>query len=418
MKNAITLLILLVCISLTSCGQASLKYDFAEIESQSEVDALLIKMMQENENAKIDTVYRFNEITVKGMHYAGVPIKSALITDNYTLLTTDTLNFSGKKLLEAIEGNNGLTKRSYSYNDDIEFQWITETEDIEYKLKLVNGKHLASLGDKDYAEVTIKYKPVYDIPLANIHREIKTFENQPVYEYQISSAHIEYDIFINEIPYLYDSSALNYFITSERTSIKVIIKPRTNQNGQPSTGFNENASFSIDIINKDTDKVIKTESRADFKGSNPIEIKFDFNSELPYYPKAWTEGDNLRNDKNLKEKIIALYDKLGKAVLSKDEQTLNDMLYQCNFEMQQLNYDTNFQTSRNEWEWYLEMHDYSYKYSVAKDFEIDFSADGKLIYVKPKDKMDLFTFTGKRYSETPIYYLYQPKGSNELKIIR
>jgi len=157
MKNVVILLISIVSISLTSCGQTSLKYDFAALKSQSDVDALLMKMMKENKDAKIDTVYRFNDITIEGMHYNGVPIKSALITDHYTLLTTDTINFSGKKLLEAIEAKNGLTKREDSYNDNIEFEWKSETEDKEFKLKLVNGKHLAALGDKDYAELTIKY---------------------------------------------------------------------------------------------------------------------------------------------------------------------------------------------------------------------------------------------------------------------
>lgn len=422
MKNVIILLTILIGIAVSSCGKESLKYDFAKVESQSELKALLAKMQLENKEEKIDSISDFQEITIQGMHYGGVPVKTALITNYYTNLTTDTLNFSGKKLLEAIEAKKGLTKRKNTYNDDIEFEWKTETEDIEFELTLRNGKHLAKLGDKDNAEVTIRYKTVYEVPLANIHNEVKTFENQPVYQYQINTNSCVYDMIFNDILILESSDkssyVLNNFITSEHATMKIVVKPSSDSNGNTPNSFQDSANFSITIIDKSTGKTIKEIERTALSGSTPVTFKLDFNSTLPYYPKAWTDGADLREDKNLKEKIIALYDKLGKAELAKDVQTINELCYQKNFETQQVNYNSHFSTAREAWEGHLAIQNNSYKYTVAKDFDIEFNADGRLIYTHPKSETEMLVFTGKQYFETMYYYVYQPKGSNELKIIR
>ena len=104
MKNFIILLLLTICTTFISCDSvATPRYDFAKVKSNSETKALIAKMKLENIEEDIDSTSSNHDITLKGMHYAGVPIKSATITDNYTLLTTDTVNFSGKKLLEVLE---------------------------------------------------------------------------------------------------------------------------------------------------------------------------------------------------------------------------------------------------------------------------------------------------------------------------
>ena len=419
MKNLIILLILTINFTFTSCGSDTLKYDFSKIKSLAETKALITKMQLENKDEKVDSTSNFQEITLKGMHYAGIPVKSALITDNYTLLTTDTLNFSAKNLLEAIEAEKGLTAMSDTYSNNIEFEWKDEIENKKLEIKLVNGKHLAAFGDKDYAELTINYKPTYTIPLANLHKEIKTFENQPKYILNIRAYDCLYDIILNGIIITESTNItefnLNNYITGPNSSIKIIVKPSKNEGSKK---FNEQAYFSATIINKSNNEPVQEIVRTALNGSNSIVFNAEFNSTLPYYPIAWTDGVNLINDKNLKDKVIALYDKLGKAILAKDKQAINDIFYQKDFEMQQLDFDTNFETARNEWEAYLAIQTSSYKYTLANDFEIEFNDGGKLIYTYAKDKSDMIIFTGKGYNATFNHYLYQPKGSNELKIIR
>ncbi|MBJ2174819.1 hypothetical protein JBL43_11265 [Aureibaculum sp. A20] len=419
MKNVIFYIVLLASISITSCGKDALKYDFSKIKSHADTKGLIAKIQLENEDEDIDSTSSFEQITIKGMHYAGVPIKEALITDNYTLLTTDTLNFSAKNLLEAIEANNGLINLTDSYSDRLEFGWKDETEDKTLKINLVNGKHLAAFGDKDYAELTINYKPIYTIPLANIHKEIKTFDNQAKYVLNTRSYDCVYDIIVNDIIITESSNEtefnLNNYIVGPDSSIKIIVKPRQKDGAK---AFNEQAYFTAAIVNNENEEIIEAIEKTALKGSTPIVFQTDFNSTLPYYPKAWTDGADLRNDERLKDKVIALYDKLGKAMLAKDEQALNDIFYQKDFEMQQLDFDTNFEPARSEWETYLSVQLYCYKYTVANDFDIEFNSGGKLIYTYAKDKSDMIIFTGKGHDFTLNHYLYQPKGSNELKIIR
>jgi len=422
MKNVIILLISLVSISITSCSQDSLKYDFSKIKSLAETKALIAKIQLENEDQEIDSTSTFQEITLKGMHYAGVPIKSALITDHYTLLTTDTINFSAKKLLEALEAEKGLTKVNDSYNDNIEFEWGEETENKKLKINLVNGKHLAAFGDKDNAELTIKFKQTYDIPLANIHKEIKTFESQPKYQLNIKSYGYAYEVSINDIIIAEASTGkelyLNYYLTKEASSIKIKTELELDKEKSDYNDAIRSVYISAEVIDKSTNKVLTTLEKGFIRGQKTNEFTINFNSILPYYPKAWTDGTDLREDKNLKEKVIALYDKVGKAILTKDEQTINDIFYQKDFEMQQVDFDTNYLTAKNEWESHLAIQHNSYKYTLANDFEIEFNAGGTLIYTYPKDKTDMLIFTGKEYNESLNFFLYQPTGSNELKIIR
>ena len=422
MKNFTILCGLVVCLTAVSCNKTALKYDFSKADSKSEVDSLLSKIAKDHKDVTSDNAYGLNEIKVKGMHYDGVPITTALITDHYVLLTTDTTSYSAKKLLETIESKKGLTKKMDSYSKAIEFEWDTEIDNKKLVITLKNGKHLAALGDKDYGELTIRFKPVYKNALANMHKDIISYENEAKYELKIDANGCEYDVIFNDI--ILDESTTDYefilndYITHERSSMKFTVKPLSDDNGGTSKNFREYATFSATVIDESTGETIAAIHPTLLKGNGPIAFEFDFNSTLPYYPKAWTAGDDLRNDKDLKEKVIALYNRIGEAILTKDEKAIDDLFYQKNFEKQQVNYNTDFDTSVREWEKLVAIQEMSYKYTVANDFSIEFNAGGKLIYTYSKDKTDMLIFTGKAYNDKMNYFLYQPKGSNELKLIR
>lgn len=422
MRNLIILFILIVGLFATSCSKDTLKYDFSKTNSKAEIDTLLSKIAKDNKDVSVDNAYGLNEISVKGMHYDGVPIKTALISDYYVLLTTDTTAFSAKKLLEAIESKKGLTKKLDSYSKAIEFEWNTETEKAKLEITLKNGKNLAELGSKDYGELTIRYNPVYNNRLANIHNDIKAYEKEPIYELKIDAYGCAYDVIVNDV-ILDESSTENEFllngvITQQESSIQLIVKPLSDSNGATSKIFIDQSYFSAAVIDYGTGETVATIDRTMVKGNSPVPFTLDFNAALPYYPEAWTNGDDLSNDVNLKDKVIAFYDKLGKALLEKDEKAISDSFYQYHFETQQLNYDTNFETGKDKWEALVSVQDMSYKYTVANDFRIEYNAGGKLIYTYPKDKTDMLIFTGKGYDYTMNFFLYQPKGSNELKLIR
>ncbi|APU09717.1 hypothetical protein A5M85_05295 [Cellulophaga lytica] len=423
MKNIITVLVLSIYTTLVSCDSvANPRYDFAEVKSSSQTKALIAKMILENKDEDIDSTSSFIDLTLKGMHYAGVPVKSALITDNYTLLTTDTINTSAKKLLEVLEAEKGLTNQTNSYSDDVEFEWKDEIENKKLEINFVNGKHLAAFGNKDYGKLTITYNPVYNNPLAKIHSKVKVFETAPKYVLNIKSYNSVFDISINDVSIATgtdsDSFNLNNYITGPNSSIKLTAKTEDKTIKKEPNTYYRDPIFSIEIIDNSTKEVIKKIEEKSIRNNIPVNLKIDFNSTLPYYPEAWTNGTDLRKSKDLKEKVIALYTKLGKAILANDEQAINDLFYQKDFEVQQLDFDTNFETARTKWEAYLTMLLNTYKYTLAKDFDIEFNAGGKLIYTYAKDKSDMIILTGKNYDDAFNHFLYQPKGTNELKIIR
>lgn len=423
MKNIITVLVLSIYTTLVSCDSvATPRYDFAEVKSSSQTKALIAKMILENKEENIDSTSSFIELNLKGMHYADVPIKSALITNSYTLLTTDTVNFSGKKILEVLEAEKGLTNQTNSYSDDVEFEWKDEIETKKLEVNFVNGKHLAAFGNKDYGKLTITYNPIYTIPLAKIHSKVKVFDTAPKYVLNIKSYNSVFDISINDVSIATgtdsDTFNLNNYITDPNSSIKLTAKTEDKTIKKEPNTYYEDPSFSIQIIDNSTNEVVKSIEKTSIRNNIPVNLKIDFNSTLPYYPEAWTNGTDLRNSKDLKEKVIALYTKLGNAILANDEQAINDLFYQKDFETQQLDFDTNFETARTKWEAYLTMLLNTYKYTLAKDFDVEFNAGGKLIYTYAKDKSDMIILTGKNYDDAFNHFLYQPKGTNELKIIR
>ena len=424
MKNLIVVLFLLI----GSMVNSQNKYDFSKIATGSELATLLLKMMQEHKEVSDSMLLEFIEnskeingmmvpkrsgvnysskVSVTGMHYDGIPVATATFYNNSIKLITDTIAYSGKKLLNAIEGKNGLTIK---YDNKNIFTWEKENKDLKLQIELVNGKNLAQLGDKDFATLKIDFKPVYNIPFTKIYKEIQTFKRQPDYVLVSSDNNCVYEIIINDVKvvetHMLYRLHLNTYITDKVTAVKIIAKPASDGK----------AYYAATILDETTDETIKEIEGGDLEGKTVV-FEADFNSELPYYPKAWTNGVNLKKKKNIKEKVTALYDKLGKAILAKDEQVLNAMFYQQQYETQQLNYDIKFQTAIQKWELLLRLQR-NLKYTISKNFDIEFSAQGKLIYTQPKDFDQMLLFNQERYRDDFNFYLYQPKGSKELKIIR
>ncbi|WP_299255994.1 hypothetical protein [uncultured Aquimarina sp.] len=422
MKTIYSLIIVLIVLLFSSCTnnkELLLKYDFSKANSQSEMDSLLVKIGKENKDFDLDTVsfFRLNEIEIDGMHYDGVPVKKALLSDSYTFLTTDTINYYGKKLLEVIEAKKGLINSENTYNDDIQFIWKAEREDLDFKLNLVNGKHLAAIGDKDFGELKITFKPIYDVPLANIHKKIKVYDVKPTYVLNIRSYSNKYTVILDDIVIAenskYTEHNLNRYITDgESSKLKIIVVPIDNSK------FDKNGTFAATIYDETTKQTIADVQRISIAGKSSVEFTLDFTPKLPWYPKAWNNGVDLRKDENLKQKVNTLYKRVGDAILSKDEKAINDLFYQKQFEKQQLDQDVDFEVARTYWESLKQIQNNSYKYTIEDTYSIEFNANGRLIWTYPTNKTDMIIFTGKEFSKQMNFYLYQPEGSNELKIIR
>lgn len=422
MKNFVALSMLLLGVFSNAFGQDVIKYDFSKVTSESDLKQLTKSIEQENKQVVIDPDV-MTKIKVGGMHYGGVPLISTLVSGNTMKIITDTIPNAAANFLRKVEEIKGLAVPKHNYGDEISFEWDTATEHSELIIQLINGNNLTSLGDKDMAYMTTSYKEVYNVPLANIHTEIKTFNSQPNYVLKTLSDHCLFEIILNDIfitaPTDFEEFNLNYFITSPASSLKIVARPGPDRKGKIPKNFDDNAYFSGEIIDQSTGtSVLKIDTKR-LTGSNAVVIETDFSSVLPYYPEAWTEGTDLRDDKNLEEKISTLYRKVGEAFLSKDERLISDLFYQKQYEVQQVFFDSDFNTNRGEWEDFLRVQRNSTKYKIARNFDIEFNAGGKLIFTYPKDQDVMLLFSNEdRYRKRMGFFLYQPKDSEELKIVR
>ena len=266
-------------------------------------------------------------------------------------------------------------------------------------------------------------------PPTNTSVELKAFKNQQRYKLIIDSQKCEVNVYINgiEIKPTYGTKNydLNNYITDKVSSIKIIANPgyiSYPENGIISKRkvqrFREYSNLSAMIIEEHATDSIKALENTLLEGNEPVVFQFKFDSKLPYYPEAWKNGVDLRKDEKLSIKIIALYEKLGKAVLENDENAINDLLYKREYEIQQLDFDTKIETTRKLWKEIITLNEPAKNYSVSEGFNMTYYADGKLVYIHPKNNSDMLIFNGKTIDTQMSYMLYQPEGSDELKIIR
>jgi len=408
------IIIIVLTLSLVSCSK---EYDISKVESPEDLAALLVEMKKDK--VKIDSSY-INQIEGQGMHYKGISVSNMTFTENSLTITTDSSNYSAKKLLEELEKESGLGFLSENeYLSDFSFSWDNEKKNMNLEMNLVDGKNLARMGAKDYAKLEINYPKQYDIPLANLHQKLTTFNNAPEYELHISRQNcIYYEVFLDGVNLgngsYNDTQDFNlnlFLLNSGKHEINIKAIPNVNNSAEPSY-------IKLLVINKEDEGNIIAQKDFTFKNNQEQSLNLTFNCNIPYDLIGWKNGKDLRKDTLLKKKISTVYEKVGRAILNKDEQAISDLFYLSDFETRQSTYDTSYTISLEYWEFWLKTFDNTYKYSVAQDFNIEYNEDGRLIYVFPKEKSDMLVVTGKNFSRSFDFFLYQPKNSNELKIIR
>lgn len=385
-------------------------------------------MQKNNIDVDIDSSFYYDELTPKGMFYNDVPIQKLVLHGLGITLHTDTINFSAKRLLETLENDKGFGNYKTDLWENHTFQWDNEQENLKLKLELAKGNHLANIGEKDNATLEITFNDSYKIPLANIYKQIKIEKNNPNYILKINSYGVYYQVYLNNlrIDNLYSWISINpYILDKGPISLKIKVFPTEGNT------FSKEDSFKATLVNETTEEIVSSIATIVKKGGTtylyPISLLFDKKSEqfeinftpkLNSYPKAWSDGVDLRKDKKLKKKIIALYKKIGEFVLTKDEQGINDLFYTMLLEENQVIQNTDYKFFTENWVQWLTNFKNTYKYSISENFKINFNTTGKLIKTIPLDKESMLILTGKNFNSKHNYYLYQAQNSSELKIIR
>jgi hypothetical protein len=153
-------------------------------------------------------------------------------------------------------------------------------------------------------------------------------------------------------------------------------------------------------------------------GGKKLEAKTNFIADVSYNTKGWKDGNDLRNDKQLKEKIATLYQKLAVAIKNKDTATLSNLFLQMGEEQMVYEYGQTAGKLIDMWERWLMAFDNTNVLKVETDFDIEVSEDGKLICAMPNTQNHMLRAIGKKTAIGFTHFMYEDKATNELKFIR
>lgn len=430
------LLSILFIAFLTSCSKAQ-KYDFESVTTSAQADSILQKMRADG--LKVPNSEILKELNFEGMHYGGISLLSAEIYNNRISLKVDTSEYAAKKMLEKIDSQKGIGILTTSFSDR-NFKWDEEYQDSALHIYFKDGKNLVSMGANDAATFSVTFKNRYESPLANIHHKIEPSEEKPpVYVLNIDSNSTFYSVSINGVnlvsqsnysndedlsPFVFSSYfsendfILNPFILGENMqTITIDIAPTKDLNNK-APSFSASASFGAKLYDKTSGKTIDILETMHLENKKATTFNLELNPNLPVYTSGWKDGVDLREIPDLKEKVIAVFNALGNAIINQDEKAYSDLLYAYRYEKQQSLFITDFKIARENWESDSEMLSRTYKHTLSKNFDLKFSDDGKLVYAVPNDQFNMLFLTGKKYSNDFNFFLYLPKDGTDLKIIR
>ncbi|MCH5717974.1 hypothetical protein [Niabella hibiscisoli] len=153
-------------------------------------------------------------------------------------------------------------------------------------------------------------------------------------------------------------------------------------------------------------------------GGKQLTAAYDFVADVSYQTEGWSNGKDLRQDKNLRQKITALYEKLGKIIGARDAAALSAIMYATGKEKAEADYNQKTGATTDQWTLWMDMFKATNVVKIEKDFDVEISGDGKLIYAIPKNQKDMLRAIGKNTATGFTLYMYEDKNNNELKFIR
>ncbi len=410
MKKIIIILLLGV-FACENSKEAKLIHNLAHITTAKKLDSLLFVL-----DATLSLEKRYKKTyKSKGIHYNQIPIRELYTYEKEGgyIFYTDSIQPEGKTILKELVEDLGMYKKEVdAYNEsDSLYTWKNKYREIE----LDNYK-------TNYESITYFFSETYKSPIANASENIKKYTTEPVYYLEVTSNYSKSVLLVNNVN-VYETNdsynknfSLNKYLLNGNEVIEIAFLI-------PEKGKNiDELKLDVRLIKKIgkekiVSKLIKKELLATDK-LNEKKIVYTYENEIPYNIKGWAKGEDLSKVKNLERMIENLYKKLGESILKGDEETINKMMYQYEFENLQLKYDDSYEASRDKWVGWLANTLNTYKYTTSKDFKIEISPNKQLGYTYSEDLSNMLIITGKGESKSFDYYFYLPKGSNELKIIR
>lgn len=306
------------------------------------------------------------------------------------------------------------------------------------------------------AELKISFKPVYEEPYPNIAKKTTPQPNGMFYFLSLDYYENNVQVYLNDIC-IYNASGrsryinereinLNPFILGrENVRLKVLITPGLDKNGQPYTAIQKSSYATAELrkgfFKNEVFELVETREVCKFKeyvtdtindgevryssytgtyqyGGKQLSAVYNFMADVSYQTDGWRNGKDLRQDGNLKQKVTALYEKLGKCIEARDAAALSALMYLAGKEGAAANYNQKAAAITDRWTLWMNMFKATNIIKIEKDFDLEISGDGKLIYAIPANQKDMLRAIGKNTATGFTLYMFEDKNNNELKFIR
>ena len=299
------------------------------------------------------------------------------------------------------------------------------------------------------------FKEIIDNPLAKISSKIKTNPNGTDYFLDLDFFQVSPKIFLNGIPiyqniaksrYINDDNIyLNRYILNSKNPItlKLIIEPGNDEDGKSyktilknsyiktilesnnANGTNSKKRTIYDNQQYVTDTIVENGKTRYSSypgtynyGKKNLEFEFTFIPQVDYEVTGWSNGKDLRKEKDLEQKIKKFYADFGDLIINKDINKITELLYDKYFEFYTANYNSGEKKSYDDYEsWFMAI-DRSFKTTLANETKLYISDDGKLAYLEPLDKSTNLKAVGRDYIKDIDFLFYMDEKTNQLKIIR
>jgi len=329
-------------------------------------------------------------------------------------------------------------------------------EDKNCNLKLTVDSSKESIDKESRGELTISFKEQYDVPLAQISNAFdENFRSGKLYYVDINHFGTDCELLLNGVLVAQYSSRqrrieensilLNPFIIDGNIqNLSIKITPGEDENGEIPETIRKNSYFTAKLVEKKpfaedeselhtlcdyfeyvTDTIVEDGSSRYYSypgtyqyGKKMLSCNHQFTPEINYNVTGWENGVDLRENKDLKNEITALYRELANAIESNNEKKVSDLLYQVYDETVSACYNSVGDRTETRWKEWLPFFRHAYKYDIADKFDLIFSQDGKLVYANSSGQQDMLRVIGKQIATGFSFYMYKDKSTKQLKFIR
>jgi len=341
-------------------------------------------------------------------------------------------------------GNALVQKESYS---SMSFEARTADENF---LLTVEAENETAIRKKTTARLERTFKQVADYAYPRLSKTIQPDANGIFYYLETDTYNTNLQIHVNGIPVADKGSSaliLNPFILSaaDGLSVTILVNPGTDEMGMPEQVIGKRSYFAAtlyagtmqngtlkplkayplcegykgyvtDTLMEDGHEVHSSYMGNPKYGTSSITCTYQLQPKINYTLEGWRNGTDLRTETGLKEQVIALYEKLSRAILDKDAREFDDLLILQGKERATSTYNATPGQLVEDWEAWMELFAYTNITRIEKDFDLIFSNDGKLVYAVPKTQLHMLRAIGKNRAAGFSFYMY--KSGKELKFIR